>query len=116
MAVSDEFLAFVLDQLSGLEVSYRKMFGGAGLYAEGKVFGLIADETVYLKVNDSNRSFYIDAGSMQFKPFPDKNMLMPYYEIPPSVLEDPDEFCKWAVRSLAIPSRVKKNRPEGRHL
>ena len=108
MAVSDEFLCFVLDQFSELGVTYRKMFGGVGLYHQGKVFGLVADDVVYLKVDDSNRKNYLDAGSPQFKPFPDKDMLMPYYEIPPSVLEDPDELCKWALDSVRIPSSAKK--------
>jgi DNA transformation protein and related proteins len=44
MPVSDEFIAYVVDQLSGWgEVSVRKMFGGAGLYREGAIFGVIAD-------------------------------------------------------------------------
>ena len=42
MSVSDEFLEFLLDQLSGWGgVTARKMFGGAGLYRDGKMFGLI---------------------------------------------------------------------------
>lgn len=110
MAVSEEFLTYVLDQLSELGVTHRKMFGGAGLYRDKKIFGLIADETVYLKVDDSNRKQYLDTGCMQFKPFPDKDMHMPYYEIPASVLEDSSEFCEWAVVSLRIPSSQKTNK------
>lgn len=116
MAISDEFLFYVLDQLSELGVTYRKMFGGAGLYCQGKVFGLIADDVVYLKVDDSNRKIYIDAGSIQFKPLAHRQQLMPYFEIPPGVLEDPAEFCEWAVCSLKIAS--KKNtgkRKEKKH-
>lgn len=60
MAVTNEFLEFVLDQLSAITVTHKKMFGGAGLYRNGKIFGLIADETVFLKVNDSNKKQYID--------------------------------------------------------
>ena len=56
MSVSEAFLAYVLDQLSGWGgVSARKMFGGAGLYRDGKMFGLIADDVTYLKVDDANR-------------------------------------------------------------
>ena len=46
MAVSDDFLEYVKDQLSDLQISHRKMFGGAGLYRNGKLFGLVADDTV----------------------------------------------------------------------
>ncbi len=107
MAVTNEFLEFVLDQLSAITVTHKKMFGGAGLYRNGKIFGLIADETVFLKVNDSNKKQYIDQGCIQFKPFPHKKMLMPYYEIPPSVLEDSESLCEWALHSLKIPSKTK---------
>jgi len=110
MAVSDEFIDYVVDQLSGWgRVSVRKMFGGAGLYLEGKIFGLIAADVAYLKVDDSNREDFVKAGSSPFKPFPDKSGVMSYYEIPPEVLENPEELCCWAQRSLDI--QGKKNLP-----
>ena len=103
MAVSDEFLGYVLDQLSGWgQVHARRMFGGVGLYRDNKMFGLIADDVAYLKVGDSNRAAFEQAGSSPFQPFPDKATTMSYYEIPPDVLESPDELAQWAKRSLAI--------------
>jgi DNA transformation protein len=107
MSVSDEFLAYVLDQLSGCrEVSARKMFGGVGLYRDGKMFGLIADDVAYLKVDASNREAYVQAGSSPFKPYPDKPTSMSYYEIPPEILEAPEELIRWAERALAIQKRT----------
>jgi len=105
MAVSAEFLNFVLDQLSLWGgVSARRMFGGAGLYREGKMFGLLADDVAYLKVDDSNRERFINAGSAPFIPFPDrvKATAMPYYSVPAEVLENREELCQWARRSLEI--------------
>ena len=105
MAVSDDFVNFVVDQLSRWgPVSIRRMFGGAGLYRNGKMFGLIADDIAYLKVDDSNRDDFVKAGSSPFNPFPEKvkTTVMSYYEIPPEVLENPDELAQWAERSLAI--------------
>lgn len=108
MAISDEFLEFVLDQLSGWdEVTARKMFGGAGIYRDGKMFGLIADDVAYLKVDDSNRSDYEEAGSLPFQPYPDKPAVMPYCEVPPAVLENPEQFIAWSKRSFAIPGKPK---------
>jgi len=44
MAVSDEFVDYIIDQFVAWgEVSARKMFGGAGLYCDGAMFGLMAD-------------------------------------------------------------------------
>jgi DNA transformation protein len=109
MSVSDEFLDYVVDQLSTWgRVSVRKMFGGAGLYLEGVMFGLIADDVAYLKVDDSNRDDFVKAGSSAFKPYPDKAGTMSYYEIPPEVLEDRDELSRWAQRSLDIQRKKKK--------
>jgi len=89
-------------------VTARRMFGGAGLYRDGKMFGLIADDVVYLKVDDSNRESFVAAGSGPFKPFPDKETVMSYYDVPPDVLECPDDFVEWSRRSLAIQQRKKK--------
>ena len=73
MGVSDEFAEFVVEQLAGWgDVSVRRMFGGAGLYCEGRMFGLIADDVAYLKVDDSNREDFVKAGSSAFNPFPEK--------------------------------------------
>jgi len=106
MPLSDEFLAFVLDQLcSWGGVTARKMFGGAGLYRDGKMFGLVADDVVYLKVDDSNRAAFRRAGSSPFKPYPDKPASLSYFEVPPDVLENPPELVEWAERSLAIQKR-----------
>src|SRR5512139_1008190 len=105
MAVSDEFLTYVRDQLRNWgEVSVRRMFGGAGLYREGRIFGLIADDVAYLKVDDSNREDFVRAGSSAFNPYPEKGKtaVMGYYEVPPEVLENPAEFSRWAQRSLAV--------------
>lgn len=108
--VSDEFLDFVVDQLSGWgEVSVRRMFGGAGLYCRGVMFRLIADDVAYLKVDDSNRKDFIKARSSPFNPYPDKvkTTVMSYYEIPADVLENREELAKWAQRSLTVAKKKK---------
>ena len=108
MSLSEEFLAYVLDQLSPWGgVTARKMFGGAGLYRDGKMFGLVADDVAYLKVDDSNRGDFEAAGSSPFKPYPDKPTSMSYFEVPPEVLERPEELIEWARRSLAIQKERK---------
>ncbi len=103
MTTSDEFVAYVLDQLSGWgEVSAKRMFGGAGLYFDDKMFGLIAAEVAYLKVDDTNRAQFLRAGSGPFKPYPDKRTTMSYYEIPADVLDNPAVLATWAQQSLDI--------------
>ena len=114
MAVSDEFLRFVLDQLSEWGgVSVRRMFGGAGLYRDGKMFGLIADDVAYLKVDELNRHDFVKAGSSPFNPYPDKTKatVTSYYTIPPEVLENRSELAQWAQRSLEIQVRKTQGPP-----
>ncbi len=113
MAVSDEFVEYVVEQLSSwAEVSVRRMFGGAGLYREGAMFAVIADDVAYLKVDDSNRDDFLRAGSAPFEPYPDKikTTIRTYFEIPVDVLEDRDELARWAERSWAVARRKNKKK------
>jgi DNA transformation protein len=104
MAVSEDYLQYVLEQLAGLgRVAPRRMFGGVGLYHEERFFGLIAGDTLYFKVNDSNRGDYEARGMSRFRPFPDKPYWsMTYYEVPVDTLEDADDCVLWARKSIAI--------------
>jgi len=107
--VSDDYLEFVLEQLEGAgEVVARKMFGGVGLYLEGLTFALIADDVLYFKVDDTNRSDYEAEGMGQFQPFKDKKTTMPYYEVPIEVLEKRDLLKDWADKALAVAKSKKK--------
>src|SRR5687767_7944548 len=103
MAVSDGYLDYVLEQLSGLRhLSSRRMFSGVGLYCEGLFFGLIYHGTVYFKVDDSNRRDYESRGMARFRPYADKPILsMSYYEVPADILEDSEELIAWARQSMA---------------
>ena len=49
MASTKEYLDFILEQLSGIGVSYRPMMGEYILYFKGKVFGGIYDDRFLIK-------------------------------------------------------------------
>ena len=110
MAVTDDYLQYVLEQLAGLgHVTPRRMFGAVGLYHEERFFGLIAGDTLYFKVNDSNRGDYEARGMGRFRPYPNKPQLsMTYYEVPADTLEDADECMAWARKSVAIAAVTTK--------
>ena len=94
---------FILEQLSGVRALMPKaMFGGMGLYSAGAFFGLVARDRLYLKVNDSNRARFEQAGSVPFKPYADRPMTMSYWEVPPPVLEDAEELARWARAAIAV--------------
>lgn len=113
MSVSADFLAYVVDQLSPLErVASRRMFGGVGLYADGLFFALIADDTLYFKVDDSTRDAYVARGCKQFQPFADQYS-MSYYAVPADVIEEPESLAAWArgaVRVAAAATTAKSKR------
>lgn len=108
MPVSEGFTEYILDQLSPWGgVTSRKMFGGVGLYRDGKMFGLLADDVIYLKVDDTNLEKFVEAGSAPFKPFANKPTTMSYYDVPGDIMENPDDLIDWAEESLAIQMRQK---------
>lgn len=57
MSVSPSFRSFVLEQLARTTTAVRgrAMFGGVGIYSGELFFALIADDTLYFKVDDTNR-------------------------------------------------------------
>ncbi len=108
MAFTAEYRDWVLEQLRYVgPVTARSMFGGAGLYLDGLFFALIAEDTLYLKVDGSNRGDFEAAGTGPFRPYVD-GRAMQYYEVPADVLEDPDRLRGWAEKALAVARRKKK--------
>jgi TfoX/Sxy family transcriptional regulator of competence genes len=105
LTVSAAFKSFVLDQLEELgDVTPRSMFGGVGLYHRGVFFGILARDTLYLKVGDSNRADYGKAGMKAFKPYPDRSGTMKYYAVPLEILESPTDLAVWAAKAIAVAS------------
>jgi DNA transformation protein len=113
MAVSDDYLKFVLEQLRILgDVTPRRMFGGVGLYRDGLFFGLIDDDALYFKVDDRNRPDYVARGRGPFRPFPDKpEYEMGYFDVPGDVLDAPELLAAWADKALAAAAAGKKKAP-----
>ncbi len=87
----------MVDRLTPLgPVTWKKMFGGAGIFLEGKMFALVNhDGFAHLKVNDSNRDRYTSAGSTQ-------HGTMPYFSIPSDVLADDALLLEWAEVSARL--------------
>ena len=112
MAVSQSFRTFVLDQLSRAvpRIRARSMFGGVGIYAGELFFGLLADDTLYFKVDDSNRPDFEAIGMRPFLPYGDEREVMQYYQVPADLLDDPEALRPWADKSIAVAARKKSKR------
>ena len=109
MSVSDGYKAFVLDQLGGAgRITAKAMFGGVGLYCQGLFFGLIDDDTLYLKVDDTTRPDMERVGSEPFRPYGDGSQVMQYYALPADVLEDREAARRWVERAIEVARRAAR--------
>lgn len=110
MRVSAEYRSFVLEQLGRVaRVSARSMFGGVGIYADGLFFALIADDTLYFKVDASTRPDFEAAGSAPFRPY-DDHRTMSYYAVPGDILEDADALRPWVEAALRVAAAARRGR------
>lgn len=103
MAVSQEYLDYLRDQLDAFgPFEVRRMFGGMGLFRDGLMFAIVASDALYLKVDDRNRGDFEAVGMAPFgyERRGKRAALKSYYEAPPDVLEDPNDFADWARRAF----------------
>lgn len=58
MSTKQGTVDYIVDQLISLHnISTRKMFGEYALYHEGKVVGLICNDTLYIKITEEGKKF-----------------------------------------------------------
>lgn len=87
-------------------VSVRRMFGGAGIFADGLMIGLISDAEIYLKADEQTARDFEAEG---LKPFTygskRKRVVMSYWRMPERLFDDPDELAQWARAALGAARR-----------
>jgi len=110
MSVSPTFRTFVLEQLGRVvsEVRARSMFGGVGIYSGQLFFALIDDDTLYFKVDESNRGDFEERSLAPFSPYGPEGEVMHYYTVPPELLEDAEELRRWAEKSIEVARRARR--------
>lgn len=119
MAVSTEYRAFIQDQLSGLgPITIRNMFGGAGVYARGVMFALIADETLYFKADQTARPDFEAEGARPFT-YEGRHgpITMSYWRVPERLFEDREAMTQWAEQAFSAACRaaaVREEKPDRR--
>ena len=107
MAVSQSYREFVLEQLGRVTpVRGKSMFGGVGIYAQGRFFALIAEDRLYFKVDDTTRPSFEQRGMEPFRPF-GEDSAMGYYEVPADVVEDVAQLEPWMKRAIEVAATVK---------
>jgi DNA transformation protein len=111
------FAAHVVEMLQGVGPAYSKrMFGGFGVFLGDMMFGLIADNELYLKADADNREKFDALGLQAFTyKKQGKDMQMGYRQAPEDALEDLELMTQWgslgfgaALRAAAKKQRKKK--------
>ncbi|KQC02192.1 TfoX/Sxy family protein [Pedobacter sp. Hv1] len=86
MASDQKFVDFVLEQIENAgEITAKKMFGEYGIYAEGKIFGLVCDNQLFIKPTTAGRAFI--GNVVEAPPYPSAK--------PSFLIEDKIEDRQW---------------------
>ena len=111
MPTSAGYLDFIKEQLSDFgPVTVRRMFGGAGIFQDGLMFALIADETLYLKADSVSQSEFeaLKLPAFTYAAKGEKKIVMAYWRAPEACLDDRDEMTIWARKAFAAALRARK--------
>ena len=93
--MDDEAIREVFDSLG--RVSIRRMFGGKGIYADGRILAIVLHDTLMLK-GDSETAPRLEAAGGErwsYEGKTGKPVLMPYWTVPPAAYDDPEEMAIW---------------------
>ena len=116
MALSASFRDMLAELLAPAgTIAIRRMFGGAGLYVDVIIVGLLDDDTLFLKVDDLNRPDFEAEGMAPFTyaTSTGQNSLPSYWRCPERLFDEPDELIAWVRRSLGASQRAAKPKGKG---
>jgi DNA transformation protein len=105
-----EFVAYLEEVFREFgSISSRRMFGGYGVFYDGLMIGLVADDMLYLKVDLESEATFKEHGLPQFKYSKAGKMVgMSFYLAPEEALDDPTEMQEWAKLAYGAALRAKK--------
>jgi len=113
MVASASFAEFLREQLAPLgHVSMRRMFGKTGVFCDGVMFGMVTEDTLYLRVDDQNRTAFKEAESSPPLNYAKKGSTidLSFWRLPERLIDEPDELVTWARVALAAAHRVAAKR------
>jgi DNA transformation protein len=113
MIASDSFAEFLREQLAPLgRVTMRRMFGKSGVFCDGVMLGVVADDALYFRVDDQNRALFSEARSAPPLNYVKKGATidLSFWRAPERLLDDTDELILWARAALAAAHRVATKR------
>ena len=115
----DGFHEFVRELFSGLgPITIRRMFGGAGAYANGVMFALLANDVIYIKTDEALARALEDEGSGPFVWSPQRGprageqIAMSYWRLPEAALDEPEQASVWGRKALRVAERKAAETPK----
>ena len=114
--MQNEFVNYLLESLEAFgPVRAQAMFGGFGIFRQNLMFGLVDQDTLYLKADDHNRVDF-EAGGL--RPFTYKRkgeeVALSYYQAPHQAIDDSEDLCRWAQQSYEAAVRATQTRQKKR--
>jgi DNA transformation protein len=98
-------------------ITVKRMFGGGGVWLEGTMFALLADERVYLKRGANNAARIADEKCEEFvwtNPKTGRSIGLGYFEMPALAFDDEDTLKEWAAGALDAARAGKAKKPTAR--
>lgn len=113
MVASETFAEFLREQLAPLgHVTMRRMFGKSGVFCAGVMLGMVADNTLYLRVDDQNRELFKEAASSPPLNYAKRGATidLAFWRVPERLFDEPEEFVAWARAAMGAAHRVAAKR------
>jgi DNA transformation protein and related proteins len=117
MVASPEFVNFLCDELAPLgHVTTRRMFGKTGVFCEGVMLGMVAENVLYLRVDDHNRRTFKEAESSPSLRYVKggRTIDLSFWRVPERVFNEHEELIAWSQAALAAAHRVAAKRDKAR--
>ena len=88
-------------------IAVRRMFSGAGVFADGLMIALVVDGVIFLKADADIIPLFEGEGLTPFsyKRKEGRRTIMSYWRMPERLYDDPDELAEWARQSMAAARR-----------
>lgn len=113
MVASDSFAELLREQLAPLgPITLRRMFGKTGVFCDGVMLGVVAEDELYLRVDELNRADFAEAASSPPLNYQKQGRTidLSFWRVPERLFDDPDELVDWARIALAAARRVAAKR------
>lgn len=97
-------------------VSVRRLFGGAGLFADGVMFGLVSGGEIYLKADEATAPRFAAEGCRPFEygTKTGRRAIASFRKLPERLYDDADELAEWARQAVAVARRKAAAKPAKR--